>query len=159
MIVDRKSDSLIICDSGNERVVQWPLQNGIRGKTIISDIPCWSLAMDNNGDLYISNYRRIEVRRWKMGERKGTFVASRTSDGQRYFLFSVPLYIHVDAYQSVYVSHTTAHRIERWIDGANEGILKNIRVGERGYTQQLYYPHGVAVDDLENVCVADSTYH
>ncbi|CAF5088149.1 unnamed protein product, partial [Rotaria sp. Silwood1] len=36
MIIDKESDSLIISDYGNRRVVLWPRGNGTRGETIIS---------------------------------------------------------------------------------------------------------------------------
>jgi sugar lactone lactonase YvrE len=40
VIVDKDTDSLIICDNKNRRVVRWPRQNGTSGQTIISDIGC-----------------------------------------------------------------------------------------------------------------------
>ncbi|CAF3699654.1 unnamed protein product [Adineta steineri] len=46
VLVDKKNDSLIICDWGNRRVVRWSRQNGKNGETIISDIDCYSVAMD-----------------------------------------------------------------------------------------------------------------
>ena len=63
VIVDHKTDSLIICDRDNRRVVRWPRQNGTKGQTIISDIDCFGLTMDNNGDLYVSDWKKSEVRR------------------------------------------------------------------------------------------------
>jgi sugar lactone lactonase YvrE len=49
VVVDNETDSLIICDYGNKRVVRWPRQNGTIGETVISNIGCWGLAMDNDG--------------------------------------------------------------------------------------------------------------
>ncbi|CAF4315956.1 unnamed protein product, partial [Adineta steineri] len=54
VIIDKENDSLIICDTGNRQIVQWPRCNNAVGKTIISDIECWGLAMDNQGYLYVS---------------------------------------------------------------------------------------------------------
>ncbi|CAF4445632.1 unnamed protein product, partial [Adineta steineri] len=65
--VDKKNDSLIICDQQNRRVVRWPRQNGTNGEAIISDIACSRLTMDKNGDLYVSDIEKSEVRRWKQG--------------------------------------------------------------------------------------------
>ncbi|CAF4223469.1 unnamed protein product, partial [Adineta steineri] len=65
VIVDKKNNSLIICDAGNRRVVRWSRQNGTNGETIISDIQCFGLAMDNNGDLYVTDSWKNAVRRWK----------------------------------------------------------------------------------------------
>jgi hypothetical protein len=44
VIVDEENDSLIICDTGNKRVVRWPRRNGTSGETIISDIDCYGLT-------------------------------------------------------------------------------------------------------------------
>ena len=51
VIIDKESDCLIICDQGNNRVVRWPHRNGTSGETIISNIDCRSLTMDNDGYL------------------------------------------------------------------------------------------------------------
>ena len=49
VIVDKKNDSLIICDRSNRRVVRWSRQNATKRQTIISNIDCYGLTMDNNG--------------------------------------------------------------------------------------------------------------
>ncbi|CAF2005511.1 unnamed protein product [Rotaria magnacalcarata] len=48
VIVDKGTDSLIICDASNKRVVRWPRRNGTSGETIISNINCMGLTMDEN---------------------------------------------------------------------------------------------------------------
>ena len=70
VLVDEKSDSLIVCDLGNGRVVRGPRRNGREDQILISGITCYGLAMDKNGDLYVSDYKKHEVRRWKVGEKK-----------------------------------------------------------------------------------------
>ena len=46
--VNKAADSLIICDSGNRRIVQWSRQKGTTsGETIIENIACESVAMDD----------------------------------------------------------------------------------------------------------------
>ncbi|CAF5011157.1 unnamed protein product, partial [Rotaria sp. Silwood1] len=52
-IIDKESDSLIISDTGNTRVVRWPRRNGTNGETIISNIACIGLTMNENGLLYV----------------------------------------------------------------------------------------------------------
>ncbi|CAF2249059.1 unnamed protein product, partial [Rotaria magnacalcarata] len=60
VIVDKETDSLIICDSSNRRVVQWPRRNGTSGETIISNIDCRGLTMDENGSLYVVDFGNDE---------------------------------------------------------------------------------------------------
>ncbi|CAF0769564.1 unnamed protein product [Adineta steineri] len=157
VIVDKKNDSLVICDWKNRRVVQWSRQNGTDGKTIISDIDCRSLTMDSNGNLYVSDYERNEVRRWKQGEKEGTLVAGRNGKGNHSNQLHFPTYIFVDDEHSIYVSDEMNHRVMKWMKGAKEGIVV---AGGKGYGNsltQLCYPQGVVVDHSGTVYVADST--
>ncbi|CAF1132794.1 unnamed protein product, partial [Didymodactylos carnosus] len=75
VIVDKERDSLIISDYSNKRVVRWPRRNGTSGETIISNINCRGLTMDENGSLYVTDYGKAEVRRYRRGESQGTVVA------------------------------------------------------------------------------------
>lgn len=81
VIVHKETNSLIICDRKNSRVVQWPCQNGTVGKTIIANIVCTGLATDKDGFLYISNTYRHEVTCWRIGEDTGTLVAGGNKKG------------------------------------------------------------------------------
>ena len=67
VIVDKERDSLIICDNPNRRVVRWARQNGTSGETIISNISCVGLTMDENGSLYVTDFGNGEVRRYRRG--------------------------------------------------------------------------------------------
>ena len=114
VIVDKETDSLIICDYRNRRVVQWPHQNGQSGEIIISNIDCWDLIMDNHRYLYVSDYKKHEVRRWKMGEKDGTVVAGGNVPGDRLNQLNGPYYIFIDDDQSVYVSDFWNNRVMKW---------------------------------------------
>ncbi|CAF5169556.1 unnamed protein product, partial [Rotaria sp. Silwood1] len=81
VIIDKESDSLIITDVRNKRVVRWPRRNGTHGETIISNISCWGLTMDDNGFLYVVGDEEHEVKRYKIGDTKGTVVAGGKGEG------------------------------------------------------------------------------
>ena len=52
VIFDKEIGSLIICDRGNRRVTRWPRRSGTRsGETIINDIACHGLTMDDEWHL------------------------------------------------------------------------------------------------------------
>ncbi|CAF1545737.1 unnamed protein product [Adineta steineri] len=159
VIVDKKHDSLIICDQTIRRVVRWPRQNGKNGETVISDIDCYGLAMDKNGDLYVSDYDRNKVRRWKQGEKEGTIVAGGNEYGNHLNQLIGPYHIFVDADHSVYVSDHENHRVMKWMKGAKEGIVVAGGNGEGSSLTQLFCPQGVIVDHLGNVYVADRENH
>ena len=113
VIVDKKNDSLIIADSGNKRIVRWPLQNGSSGETIISNIDCQGLAMDKDGYLYITDIKKHEVRRYRIGESNGTLVAGGNGNGDRFNQLNNPYFIFVNEDYSVYVSECDNHRVTK----------------------------------------------
>ncbi|CAF5161289.1 unnamed protein product, partial [Rotaria sp. Silwood1] len=111
VIIDKESDSLIISDRWNSRVVRWPRRNGTRGETIISNISCFGFTMDDNGYLYIVDAEEHEVRRYKIGDTKGTVVAGGNGKGNRLDQLSNPRYVFVDRDHSVYISDCYNHRV------------------------------------------------
>ncbi len=155
IIVDKKSDSLIICDYDNKRVLRWPRINGTSGETIISDVNCYGVKMDNNGYLYVSDYSKHEVRRWKIGDPSGTVVAGGNGKGNRLDQLSSPCYIYVDPDYSVYVSDNGNHRVMKWIKDAKEGIVVAGGQCEGSNLTQLSNPGGIVVDQVGTVYVAD----
>jgi sugar lactone lactonase YvrE len=159
VMVDKVNDSLIICDGGNKRVVQWPRRSCSRGETIISNIDCWGLAMDNDGYLYVSDISKHEVRRWIIGETSGTLVAGGYGQGNHLNQFSEPRYIFVDQSGSVYVSDCFNDRVMKWMKGAKEGIVVAGGQGQENDLTQLYYPHGIIVDQLGTLYVSDFANH
>ena len=157
VIVEKRTDSLIICDMRNKRVVRWPRQNGTSGQTIISDIDCSGIATDNNGDLYVSDWRKNEVRRWKIGETNGTLAAGGNGRGDRHNQLASPAYLFVDEDHSVYVSDYSNHRVMKWVKGGKEGTIVAGGQGQGKKLTQLDNPLGVVVDHLGNVYVADTS--
>jgi sugar lactone lactonase YvrE len=159
VIVDKERNNLIICDQGNRRVVQWLRRNGTSGQTIISNIDCGGLSMDNNGYLYVSDKEKDEVRRWKMNDRRETLVACGHGKGNRLSQLNYPIYIFVDEEQSVYVSDHNNHRVMKCMVGAKEGIIVAGDQDQGSGLTQLSSPYGLIVDDFGTVYVADSGNH
>ncbi|CAF4873225.1 unnamed protein product, partial [Rotaria socialis] len=47
VLIDKETDSLIICDRENRRVVRWSRRSGTtQGEILIGNIQCYGLAMD-----------------------------------------------------------------------------------------------------------------
>ena len=155
VIIEHENDSLIIADRGNKRVVRWSRRNVTNGQIIISNVECCGLAMDKNGYLYVSDYEKHEVRRWKIGELNGILVAGGNGKGGGLNQFDQPVHIFVDENDSVYVSDYGNHRVMKWMKGAKEGIVVAGRHGQGNSLTQLSYPHGIIVDQFETVYVAD----
>ncbi|CAF4973029.1 unnamed protein product [Rotaria sp. Silwood1] len=155
VIIDKERDSLIICDYSNRRVVRWPRRNGTSGETIISNIYCWGLTMDENGSLYVTDVGKHEVRRYRRGESQGTVIAGGNGSGNRLDQLSSPSYVFVNQDHSVYISDWDNHRVMKWMEGAKQGIVVAGGQGQGNDLTQLSYPEGVVVDQLDTVYVAD----
>ncbi|CAF2254529.1 unnamed protein product, partial [Rotaria magnacalcarata] len=68
VLIDKETDSLIICDYGNDRVVRWSRRSGTtQGEVLIDHINCYGLAMDEQRYLYVSDWEKHEVRRYQLG--------------------------------------------------------------------------------------------
>ncbi|CAF1260742.1 unnamed protein product [Adineta steineri] len=154
VIVDQQNHSIIITDQGNKRVIQWL---NLKQQILIDNIDCGGLAMDKYGFLYVSDYMKNEVRRWKMGEynNKGIVVAGGNGYGNQLNQLYDPASIFVDEDQSVYISDTGNYRAMKWRKDANEGTVVAGGNGGGGNLNQLSKSSGVIVDDLGQIYVAD----
>ncbi len=155
VIVDRERDCLIICDPGNKRVVRWPRRNGTSGETIISNVLCNGLTMDESGSLYITDHGKQEVRRYRRGESEGKKVAGVHGRGKGFDELYNPRYVFVDRDHSVYVSDMGNHRVMKFSEGAGQGIVVAGGHGQGNGLTELSNPKGVVVDQLGTVYVAE----
>ena len=159
VIIDRTNSAFIIADRDNKRVVRWCRQNPYEGETIISNVHCICLTMNENGDLYVGDNSKHEVRRWRMGDNDGLLVAGGNGQGGRLHELNEPRCIVVDENESIYVSDTGNHRVMKWIRGAKEGIVVAGGNGKGDSLKQLSYPYGICVDQHETVYIADYMNH
>ncbi|CAF3103690.1 unnamed protein product [Rotaria socialis] len=149
VLIDKETDSLIICDAGNRRVVRWSRRSGTtQGEILIDSIDCYGVAMDEQRYLYVSDYEKHEVRRYQLGEKNGTLVAGGNGKGDGLNQLNLPRYLFVDRQQTVYVSDHLNHRVMKWNKGAKEGIVVAGGEGEGNALTQLSYPNGIFVDTL-----------
>ncbi|CAF2050661.1 unnamed protein product, partial [Rotaria magnacalcarata] len=122
VLIDRETDSLIICDRDNQRVVRWSRRSDTtQGEILIGNIQCFGLAMDEQRYLYVSDAGKDEVRRYQLGEKNGTLVAGGNGQGAGLNQLKLPKYLFVDRDHSVYVSDNNNHRVMKWVEGAKEG--------------------------------------
>ncbi|CAF2057152.1 unnamed protein product, partial [Rotaria magnacalcarata] len=156
VLIDKETDSLIICDAENERVVRWSRRSGTtHGEILIDHIACYGLAMDEKRYLYVCDYVKHEVRRYKFGENIGTLVAGGNGQGVGLNQLNSPRYIFVDRQQNVYVSDNHNNRVMKWKKGATEGIVVAGGQGGGSALTQLSAPCGIFVDTLGTVYVAE----
>ena len=154
VVVD--GDSLIVCDYYNERVMRWPRQNGSDGQVMLENISCGGLALDDRHNLYVSEPRRDEVRRYRLDDRNGTVVAGGNGKGSGLNQLNDPGYLFVDQNHSLYVSDFGNDRVMKWAKEASEGVVVAGGNGQGNSTHQLDCPNGIFVDEKGTVYVADS---
>ncbi|CAF1106972.1 unnamed protein product [Rotaria sp. Silwood1] len=111
--------------------------------------------MDENGSLYVTDWVKDEVRRYRRGECQGTVVAGGNGRGNGLDQLFYPHYVFVDRDHSVYVSDWGNDRVMKWVKGAKQGIVVAGGQGGGNGLTQLSYPKGVVVDQLGTVYVAD----
>jgi len=156
VLIDHRNDRLIIADYGNRRVVQWPRRNGRYGQTIVSNVKCFGLAINNQNEIYVTDCEKHEVRRWKIGAHQGVLVAGGNGKGESIRHLNHPRYIFVDQNESVYISDMGNHRVVKWMKDAREGIVVAGDQGQDNRLEQLNHPNGIFVDQFESVYIADS---
>ncbi|CAF1164235.1 unnamed protein product [Adineta steineri] len=154
VVLDKEKKYLIICDQRNVRVVQWSLQNSQNQQELIK-IVCSGLAMDNNGDLYISDWSEHTVIRWQQGDKQGTIVAGGHGKGNQLNQLNQPNYIFVDEHHSIYVADGTNNRVVKWMKNATGGTL----IAPWGNSNSMYGPISVIVNHIGNVYVSTQKSH
>ena len=160
VLIDKETNSLLIADRNNRRVVRWcRRQKTTQGEVIVDNIDPRGLAIDHQRYLYVSDTEKDEVRRYTIGDKNGMVVAGGNGQGNQLNQLNFPTYLFIDEEQAVYMSDNNNHRVMKWNKGAKEGIVV---AGERekgSALTQLYYPQGLFVDTSSTIYVADSWNH
>ncbi|CAF1003920.1 unnamed protein product [Rotaria magnacalcarata] len=97
VLIDKQTDSFIICNRSNRRVVRWSRRTGTaQGEILIDYIQYLCLAMDEEGYLYISDVGKDEVRRYQSGDNTGTLVAGCNGNGSGFNKLHYRTHLFVD---------------------------------------------------------------
>ncbi|CAF1468011.1 unnamed protein product [Adineta ricciae] len=159
LVFDSNTNSVIIIDYGNRRVLRFGQQNSSREEVIVSDIDSCGLSMDKSGCIYVADYKKHEVRRWKIGNTDKVLVAGGNGMGDGLDQLDSPTHIFVDQDYALYVSDTGNHRVMKWMRNSKQGIIVAGGHGKGNEVTQLWNPRGIFVDELGTVYVADYGNH
>ncbi|CAF1441247.1 unnamed protein product [Rotaria magnacalcarata] len=97
VLIVKETDSPIICDQYNKRVVQLSLRDDTTEREIILDnIDCYGLAMSDHRFLYVSDNVKHGVRRYLLGHKNGMLVTGGREEGDRLYQLSESTFIFVD---------------------------------------------------------------
>lgn len=156
VVFDKSTNSIIISDNANRRIVRWFRGNRSNGEVMTDRTYCSGLAMDHLRYLYASDTPKDAVWQYEPSETHGTIVAGGNQRGDRLNQLNTPFYIFVDQDQSLYVSEYKNHRITKWVNGAKAGVIVAGGRGTGNSSNQLSSPQGVFVDQLGTIYIADS---
>ena len=124
VLIDKETNSLFIADRDNRRVLRWSRrQETTQGEVIVDNIDCYGLAIDHRRYLYVSDYGKNEIRRYRIGDKNGIVVAGGNGQGNELNQLNCPTYLFVDEEQAVYVSDNDNHRVIQWNKDAKEGMV------------------------------------
>ncbi|CAF4894818.1 unnamed protein product, partial [Rotaria sp. Silwood1] len=144
VLMDKTTNSLIICDRGNRRVIRQSCHHGItKTEILVNDVACRGLAMDDQGLLYVADYRKHVVKRYRIGDQNGTIVAGGNGKGSGLHQLNKPRYLFIDKQQSIYVSDSGNHRVVKWRKYAKKGITVAGGRGKGNSLRQLSFPYGL----------------
>ena len=103
VIIDKDLDSLIISDMGNRRIVRWSHRTCTYQETILDNIDCTQISMDDQRFLYVSDVENYQVKRYRLGDTDGTIVAGGHDQGSDLNQLYYPTYLFIDRDESVFV--------------------------------------------------------
>ncbi|CAF3722765.1 unnamed protein product [Rotaria sordida] len=139
MFVDY-DDAIYIADGANQRVVKWIPgattgqvvaggngKDANHGETIVDDILCYGLALDNEGSLYISDQVYNSIVKWPAGGNE---------QGPAKNQLIAPQSVVVNDSSTVYVVDYGNDRVTRWSEGSTSG---NIILGQPGWGDDTSY--------------------
>jgi DNA-binding beta-propeller fold protein YncE len=121
-----KGANLYIVDSGNHRVVEWPIGASVASRVVAGtgapgdgldelDTPM-GIGVDWTGALYVADTNNNRVLRYESGSTTGTLVAGSQmgEPGTALNSLTAPTDVKVDYAGNVYISDTGNHRIVKW---------------------------------------------
>lgn len=107
------------------------------------------VALDANGDLYITQHWHDFLIYWKIGESERSNIFHEVNSER----------LSSDAYGNIYLSDQNNHSIKKLIPGATDLVVVSGGNGSGSNADQLNQPNGIAFDSDGNLYIADRENH
>jgi sugar lactone lactonase YvrE len=150
-----KNGTIFICDEGNRRIQRW-YKNDNQGYTLIRNISCWDVAMDNEGSLYISDANDKHRVTKLPGEK---VVAGGNGKGNALNQLANPYGLFIDQNKSIFIADGQNYRVVQWVAGATEGTIVAGGNGDGQELNQLDRPMSIILDQMGTMYVVEYQNH
>lgn len=107
------------------------------------------VALDANGDLYITQHWHGVLIYWKIGESERSNIFHEVNSER----------LSSDAYGNIYLSDQNNHSIKKLIPGATDLVVVSGGNGSGSNADQLNQPNGMAFDSDGNLYISDRENH
>ncbi|CAF4980539.1 unnamed protein product, partial [Rotaria sp. Silwood1] len=145
------TNDLIICDEGNKRIQRWS-QNANYGETVISNIACYKLFTDQNGEILFSTDKN-EIFKWFPVENR-TELLMKAAGGKPPKTKSN---MFLSRNGNLYVADTPNNRILKYTPGLDDA---NVIAGGQAWASSdlghLNQPTSVIVDSKGTLYIMDA---
>ncbi|CAF3447435.1 unnamed protein product [Rotaria socialis] len=118
------------------------------------------LFVDQQQNVYVSDFDNNRVVKWNKGEKEGIVIAGGQGKGGALTQLSSPLGLFIDTLGTLYVADEGNHRVMRWTQGDNKQGTVIVGGNSQGAgANQFNYPRGLSFDRHGNLYVADLHNH
>ncbi|CAF4969011.1 unnamed protein product [Rotaria sp. Silwood1] len=128
------------------------------GSTLDKIGTSYAIYLDNQSNIYISEYSNHRVTKWFHGNHTaGVLIAGNNVAGSTPYQLNNPYGIYVDANYILYIADYGNHRIQKWIAGAVNATTVAGVSGVLGVSSsQLHYPTAITFDQYNYMYIMDS---
>ncbi|CAF4186861.1 unnamed protein product [Rotaria magnacalcarata] len=154
VLIEKATDSLMTCDKTRNQVVRWSRRDGIGPVTIIPNIQCQDIKIDEDGAIYVAHSGKVT--RYRRGEKQGTVVAGREVNSNPSMSLSPSTRISLDRNHTVY-TWGSGVRIVKWTRGDAEIIPIVGGLVEGDYLAIFGSIGGLAVDQRGTFYLTDTS--
>jgi sugar lactone lactonase YvrE len=176
-VVEDSNGNIYVADAGNHCIRKLTISNGqvttfaggsevgyVDGPRLTATFNApWSIAIDGIGNIYVADSGNHRIRKITMSSGEVTTVAGSSpgfNDGDAAEAqFDSPRGVAVESAGILYVSDTMNHRIRKIANGKVTTIAGSSRGNDNGSGDmaKFYSPHGITVDKVGNIFVADTS--
>ena len=164
-----RNGGVLVSDSGNYRA-QYFVSGSLDGFTVAGNgtegsantqlgNAIGSIAIDLNGNVYISEYNNNRVAKWAPNATHGTLAAGNGTSGDGPSQLNFPTGFYLDPASNVlHIASQSSHCIVKWLSGASSGSTVAGTCGVNGTNATLLTaPASVTFDKYGNMYVADQS--